>query len=237
MTVATGVAARAHGPRSARSRRKARPAPRARRRRSSGRRHRRTPARCRPARRRRRPRGRAGSPGPGGSPRGWGRTPSSSKYSGTRSTSSRAKTAGAVSPAIPFAASTTTFSRRPADRCDLVEMVDVRRQQVRRTQVPTATDRRGRGSAAMPAPTLVADLVEAGGGRERDGPGEAELEPVVGRRVVRGGDHRGGRVEAAGSEVELVGRGQPDHAARRVRRPGPRRRRLARVPGTTRRMS
>ena len=45
----------------------------------------------------------------------FGKVPSSSKYSGTMSTWSprRSKTAGAVWPAMPLPASTTTFSRRP----------------------------------------------------------------------------------------------------------------------------
>ena len=42
------------------------------------------------------------------------------------------------------------------------------------------------------------------------GPGQAHLDAVVARRVVAGGEHRAGRVEPPGGEVEQVGRDQPD---------------------------
>jgi hypothetical protein len=45
---------------------------------------------------------------------------------------------------------------------------------------------------------------------DRRGAGAAQLDPVVLRGVVAGGEHRPGHVEAAGGEVELVGGGEPD---------------------------
>ena len=71
------------------------------------------------------------------------------------------------------------------------------------------------------------DAVEAGVLADRLGAGEAELDAVVVGRVVRRGEHRGRRVEAAGGEVHEVGRGQAEvddvealalHALRRRRR-------------------
>ena len=45
---------------------------------------------------------------------------------------------------------------------------------------------------------------------DRLGAGAAELDPVVPGRIVAGGEHRAGRVEQPGGEVELVGGREPD---------------------------
>ena len=54
------------------------------------------------------------------------------------------------------------------------------------------------------------DLAEAGVLADRLGAGEAQLDAVVLRRVVAGGEHGAGRVEVAGGEVDEVGRGQAE---------------------------
>ena len=54
------------------------------------------------------------------------------------------------------------------------------------------------------------DLLQAGLLADRRRAGPAELDAVVLRRVVTRGEHRAGRVELAGREVDEVGRAQPD---------------------------
>jgi hypothetical protein len=51
---------------------------------------------------------------------------------------------------------------------------------------------------------------EAGLLSHRHGAGPAELQAVVLRRIVRGGQHDPGHVQGAGYVVEHVGRAQPD---------------------------
>ena len=60
----------------------------------------------------------------------------------------------------------------------------------------------------------VADLGQAGVLPDGLGPGQAELDPVVAGRVVRGGEHRTGRVEAARGEVHAC-RWTPGRGRRR----------------------
>ena len=52
----------------------------------------------------------------------------------------------------------------------------------------------------------ASDVGQAGVLADGTGAGATELDAVVGRRVVGGGEHRPGRVEGAGGEVEHVGR-------------------------------
>ena len=61
----------------------------------------------------------------------------------------------------------------------------------------------------------VADGGEAGRERDALGAGAAELDAVVGGRVVARREHRRGGVQVPGGEVRLVGRAQPDVDARR----------------------
>ena len=56
----------------------------------------------------------------------------------------------------------------------------------------------------------VPDLDQAAVLADRSGAGAAELDAVVGGRVVAGGEHGARQVEAAAGEVELVGGGQTD---------------------------
>ena len=110
------------------------------------------------------------------------------------------------------------------------------------------TRRAGRGSvtvpgvpsyAGTPASTMRADVGQAAVLADRRGAGAAQLDAVVLRRVVAGGEHRAGHVEAAGGEVEQVGRAEPgldDVGAlarsrrRRTRRPARARSRACRRP-------
>ena len=57
---------------------------------------------------------------------------------------------------------------------------------------------------------LVADRGQAGVLADGFGAGAAQLDPVVGGRVVAGGEHRAGAVQQAGGEIELVGGGESD---------------------------
>ena len=91
----------------------------------------------------------------------------------------------------------------------------------RRRRAPSAARsgaQRGRvGSGGPSAAPLVEqrlgrglDLGQAGVAADGAGPGQAELQPVVPGRVVGGGEHGPGGVEAAGGEVEQVGRGEAE---------------------------
>ncbi len=187
----------------------ARPRRRARRPGSSGRRRRRRPGpRSAPSRTTRSWRSRrlAGSIGFAS---WWGKVPSSSKYIGTSSTSpsgSRPKTAGAVWPAMPLPASTTTLSAAVAGhRHERDQVLGVGLEQVERAHRAGVRDRGSGGEHE------VADLVEPGLQPERHGVGPAQLDAVVLGRVVARREHRAGHAEVAGGEVEHVGRGQPDH--------------------------
>lgn len=68
----------------------------------------------------------------------------------------------------------------------------------------------GRGGVVQPALDEGADVGEAGVLADGGGSGAAELDAVVLRRVVRGGEHRAGQVEGAGGVVELVGGAEAD---------------------------
>ena len=170
------------------------------------------------------PAGRPGWPARSGWPRGWGRCRRARSTARTTSTSSRPSTAGAVRPAMPLPASTTTVRRRPVTGASVEQVRGVvgqhvllgdRARRVRRS--PSRRPRPGRGSRRARSPC-----------RSGAASGAAHLDAVVLRRVVAGGEHRAGPLEAARGEVELVGRGEPDQ--RRRRRPPPRRPR--RTPAT-----
>lgn len=70
--------------------------------------------------------------------------------------------------------------------------------------------RGGRGGVVQPALDEGADLGEAGVLADGGGSGAAELDAVVLRRVVRGGEHRAGQAEGSGGVVELVGGAEAD---------------------------
>ncbi len=66
---------------------------------------------------------------------------------------------------------------------------------------------------ARPSRTVLGHplhLGETGVDTDRTGARQAELDAVVPGRVVRRGEHRAGRVEAAGTEVHEVGGSQPE---------------------------
>ena len=75
----------------------------------------------------------------------------------------------------------------------------------------------------------AADVGQAGVLADGSGAGATELDAVVGRRVVGGGEHGPGRVEGTGGEVEHVGRSRG--RGRRRRGPGWSLRRRRRPPG------
>ncbi len=71
----------------------------------------------------------------------------------------------------------------------------------------------GRRARAVPVEHLLRHrlhLGEAGVDTDRSGAGEAQLDAVVARGIVRRGEHRAGHVEHAGRVVHQVGRGEPD---------------------------
>ena len=76
---------------------------------------------------------------------------------------------------------------------------------------PRAADDGRRGPAAGEHPVGERpDLGKARIDADRAGTGVAQLDAVVLRRVVRGGEHRRRRVEGSGGEVHEIGRRQPD---------------------------
>ena len=203
-----------------------RPPGRARRPGSSGRRRRRRPARCRRARRRTRCWRSTRLPGSIGLASWFGKVPSSSKYIGTRSTwsaASRPKTAGAVWPAMPLPASTTTFSRRPVDRGQRQQVGGVRLEHV------LLGDRPGRPRPCGVAPDATRSRISASPVSSPTGtaPARQSLMPLYCAGLWLAVNIAPGMAEVAGGEVELVGGGQPDQRSRR-RRPRPRRRRTRR---------
>ena len=70
--------------------------------------------------------------------------------------------------------------------------------------------RRGHRRGAVHARRQVADVAKARVLTDGGGPRAAELQPVVLRRVVAGGEHRPRQREPARGEVDQVGRGEPD---------------------------
>ena len=179
------------------------------------------------ARRRRPSRGR----GAGGRPRfsgwigsaGWfGKVPSSSGYRISTSKGRPSKTLGTTKPPMPLAVSATILrGRSDAEVDERAHVVDPLAHQVDARRSPPA-------SPAAGSPRSVRHRLDLDAGRCRTPiglrAGEAELDAVVLGGVVRGGEHRAGRVEVPGGEVEEVGRGQAEvddldaHARARPRR-------------------
>ncbi len=79
----------------------------------------------------------------------------------------------------------------------------------------------GGETALRPLLDQRADLGQAGVLAHGRGPGAAQLDAVVPRRVVRGGEHRAGQVQRPGRVVQLVRRAEPDegHIGAACRRP------------------
>ena len=169
-----------------------------RRRRTRGRRRRRTRARCRSHRRSTRACRSRWFAGCSGSAGWFGNVPSSSPYITSSSISGRrSNTAGTTRPPMPLAVSATTRSgRTPSGSTNDTTWSANARSRLRslrvagrgggRRAVPSSTARRSPGSRPSP--------VSMPTGRA---PGEAQLDAVVLRRVVRRGEHRAGRVEAS----------------------------------------
>ena len=157
---------------------------------------------------------------------GWfGKLPSSSGNRISTSNGSPSKTLGTTSPPMPLAVSATTFSgRRTADvdeRADVVGVGVEHRTVLERRQ--TVRVELGRAAGAHSSEQGLGgglDLGQPGVLADGPGAGQAELQPVVPGRVVGGGEHGAGRVEAAGGEVEQVGGGQPEIDDRPPLRPG-----------------
>ena len=153
-------------------------------------------------------RGRAGSRAGSGRPGGSG-TCRRARRTGSRArTAGRSNTAGTTRPPMPLAVSATTFSGRSAPRstnertwsANVVEQV--------------AASAIGAGASAPAvdaAPRPVALIsVEAGVLADRPGAGQAELDAVVLRRVVRRGEHRARARRACPRRSTEVGRGQAE---------------------------
>ena len=176
------------------------------------------------------PAGRAGWPGPAGWPRGWGSCRPARSRAGPRSPAGcrRASTAGTVCPAIPLPASTTTFSGRIPDRSTRPRRCSA--YGVSRSRRSTLPRRAGRREVPLGQRT---HLAQAGVLPDRRGAGPAQLDPVVLRRVVAGGEHRAGQVEAS-RRRSRAGRWSRDRRRprRRPARSRPRRRRPPAGPTT-----
>jgi hypothetical protein len=143
---------------------------------------------------------------------GWlGKVPSSSPYMTSSSTwGRRSKTLGTTRPPIPLAVSATTRSGATAVGSmkghdvvgELVEQVD---------GGEVARRRRRHGTVAVQHRLRHPPYVgQAGVGADRAGAGQAQLDAVVLRRVVRGREHGAGCVIAAGGEVDEIGRHEAD---------------------------
>ena len=146
-----------------------------------------------------------GSPARSGWPRGWG------TCRRARSRAGRGRSAGPRS----------TFGHRVAAHAVAGVDDDLQRadagQVDQRAQVVGVARRAGRGSVTVPAGAAVGGTpgcdqprisAEAGVLADRRGARPAQLDAVVLRRVVAGGEHRAGHVEAAAGEVEQVGRAE-----------------------------
>ena len=179
-----------------------------RRRRNTGRRRRRRPARCR-----RRSRARvlcrstrfAGSSGLAS----WlGNVPSSSKYSGShrdRRDRSQHRRCGVTGHPVARRRRRPAAAAHPSGR---PASAGIRRsRRARRGRHRRRPDRRSAGTPAITS-SLITD--KPGVLADGLGAGAAQLDAVVGGRVVAGGEHRAGAVEQPGGEVQLIGRGQPD---------------------------
>ena len=125
-----------------------------------------------------------------------------------RSSPSRSNTAGAVWPAMPLPASTTTLSRRPGHRREGEQVGGVRLEHVVAASIVALARRRGGRGREPPRSRISASPVSMPIGLRA---GAAHLDAVVLGGVVARGEHRAGLAEVAGGEVELVGGGQPDH--------------------------
>ena len=115
---------------------------------------------------------------------------------------------------MPLAVSATTRSGRSTDGS---------------TNERTCVGELGEQVPVLDPAGLLGPLDQAGGDRlldldqpgrlaDRRGRGPAHLDAVVLGRVVAGGEHRGGRVEQPGGEVDEVGRGEARRRRRRRRR-------------------
>ena len=134
-----------------------------------------------------------------------GNSPSGTQYISTRSSASRSRSGPTIGPAIPLPPSTTTLSGLTLRRVDERERVGV--------EVVVDVDlldRAAAGRVAEPGFDLAPDVADPGVAGERQRPLADQLDPGVGLRVVRGGDHRAA-VELARADqvVEHLG---GDHA-------------------------
>ena len=180
-----------------------------------------------------RPAGRAGWPAPAGWPRGWGSCrPARSRAGSTVSRQAavaqdrRHGVAG-----HPVAGVDDHLQRADPGQVDQAA-------QILRVRRCSRSRRSTRAAACRPAATVQllgqrAHLAQAGVLPDRGGAGPAQLDPVVLRRVVAGGEHRAGQAEPAGGEVEQVGGAEPGvHHVRALARWRPRRRRPPAGPTT-----
>ena len=187
---------------------RARPVARARRPRSSGRRRRRRRGRCRRRRSRTAACRSTRFSGSSGFASWLGKVPSSSKYSGDQVERQPVEHGRHGVPGHAVARVDDDLQRPDAAKVDQVAQVARRSAGAGRARRPCPGGRRRR--SGTPASASVADLGQPGVLADRRGAGPAQLDAVVAGRVVAGGEHRAGQVEAAAGEVELVGRGQPD---------------------------
>ena len=139
---------------------------------------------------------------------GWlGKEPSSSAYISSTSKGRPVKTSGATSPPMPLPASATTLRGRSTPRSTNERTWSPNSPSRSREETEPAAGV-GRASSEASAQGLLdhgLDLLQAGVLAHRLGPRQAQLDPVVLGRVVGRGEHRPGRVEAAGGVVDEVG--------------------------------
>ena len=155
---------------------------------------------------------RPGPAGRAGSRAGWDRRGGSGTCRRARRTGSRGRTAGPRTPrARPGRPSRWRCRPRPSAAAAPT------RRRSERTWSAKAPSRST--SSTVPGSPLRRtgvlgdhrlDLAQAGVLADRLGPGQAHLDAVVLGRVVRRGEHGAGRVEAAGGEVQHVGRRQAE---------------------------
>ena len=113
---------------------------------------------------------------------------------GQRRTAGLRTPSGTTSPPMPLAVSATTLSGRSADDVDeRAHVLAERRRAGRRARPCPATSPRD----VTPDATISLICVQAGLLADRRGAGAAQLDAVVLRGVVAGGEHRAGRVERA----------------------------------------
>ena len=87
------------------------------------------------------------------------------------------------------------------------QVLGVVRQQAPTGDGPRCVGQRS-GRSVQDGHRVVADRGETGLQAQRHRAGQAELDPVVARRVVRRGEHRSGQVQGAGRVVQQVGGGK-----------------------------